>query len=95
MAQLTENECDLVAEQSGGIFETFGQGLDGADGRGEVGRRGKIAQSEHGAVPLEQGKFRVKQRLLHLGDGGLARCQRKRRGRVDGGEITALGEGDH
>lgn len=89
MAQLTEDECDFVAEESGGIIEAAGKSVDGRDSGRQIGRRGKVSKGKHGSVPHEEGDSCVHQLVSKLFDSflGFGRWW----GRVDRGEVANKG----
>lgn len=68
MAELAENESDLVTEQSRGVIQTLSERIDGANCGGEVGGRSKVTKTEHGTVSLEKRELSVEQSLLEIGD---------------------------
>lgn len=57
--QLPKDKGDLVAEEGRWICESASERLYSRDGSGKVGRRGEIAQGEHGSIALEQWQGRV------------------------------------
>lgn len=81
MAQLAEDEGDLVTEQRGRVVHAAGERLHSWHGGGEIGRRGQVAEGEHGSVALEEREGGVEEGLLELGDGrrfgrfGKGRCR--------------------
>lgn len=89
MDELTKDECDFVSEERRRVAETGGEGLDGGNGCGKVGRRAQIAEGEHGTVSLEKIKLGVEECLFEFRDRELRVFVRHRRCRVDRSKVAA------
>lgn len=54
MRELAKDERDFVSEEGRGVVEAAGEGVHSGDCGRQIGRRGEVAESEHGTVALEE-----------------------------------------